>query len=113
MASCGGVRQRLATCGNGWQPAGNAMAGRVWKPVPRCKVGQRGKKLATLGLILYLAWFNSGPSWVPARVTAVANCAACRSKPRETVRPKFPGIVANELGSASQEIAKQQVRITE
>ncbi len=42
------VRQRLATCGNGWQPAGNSMAGRVWKPVPRCNVGQRWKMLATL-----------------------------------------------------------------
>ena len=31
----------------------------------------------------------------------------------ETQRPRFPGIVANQLGYASQEMAKQFVAITE
>src|SRR5712671_5292276 len=61
MASCGAVRQRLASCGNDWQPAGNAFGrtGLETRPTGQGlemvekggnagKRWQRWKKVATL-----------------------------------------------------------------
>jgi hypothetical protein len=100
------VRQRLATCGNDWQPACDAMAGRVWKPAPCGKVwkwwkklgrvekaGNGGKKLCTPFPAFHRCAEGVWHSWrTSGRLGDLAGTAGCVTKKSHTILPIFQPI---------------------